>query len=192
MAEEVVTTPAESQDKVVAPEVAPVVATPEAEDDVATWKKRLAGKDQALTAAQKALEAVKTETDQLKRWKAEQEQSNMSEFEKAQARLAALETELTATKEYARQERIRSSAPNYAQFLADTAGLEEEARAASFESYLTSIKKVQAEEKSVPSDTVKINVPSVNTRKDSAPVGKRTVEDIIEEMKKLGNPFADM
>lgn len=114
----------------------------------------------------------------------------MSEFEKSQARLAALESELNQTKENARQERIRSSAPNYAQFLADTAGLSEEARAASFEGYLASIKKDQVAERGNTSDAV--TVPSVNTRKDSAPVGKRTVEDIVEEMKKLGNPFADM
>lgn len=192
MADEVVTAPAESQAKVVTPEVAPVVATPESEEDVATWKKRLAGKDQALTAAQKALETVKSEAEQLKRWKAEQEQSNMSEFEKAQARLAALETELNATKEYARQEKIRSSAPNYAQFLADTAGLPEEARAVAFENYLTEIKKAQAVEKSAPTDSPKVNVPSVNTRKDAAPVGKKTIAELEEDLKKLGNPFFGM
>lgn len=192
MAEEVVTASTESQDKVAPVEAAPVVATPESEEDVTTWKKRLAGKDQALTAAQKALEAAKAEAEQLKRWKAEQEQSNMSEFEKAQARLAALETELNATKEYARQERIRASAPNYAQFLADTAGLDEEARAVAFEQYLGEVKKANAAEKSAPSGDPKVNVPSVNNRKDSAPVGKRTVADIEDELKKLGNPFFGM
>jgi hypothetical protein len=114
----------------------------------------------------------------------------MSEFEKAQARLAALESELNQTKEYARQERIRASAPNYAQFLADTAGLSEEARAVAFEGYLASIKKEQAVERGIPSDAS--TVPSVNTRKDAAPAGKRTVDDIVAELKKLGNPFADM
>jgi cysteinyl-tRNA synthetase len=194
MADEVVTAPAESQAKVVTPEVAPVVATPDSEEDVATWKKRLAGKDQALTAAQKALETAKAESEQLKRWKAEQEQSNMSEFEKAQARLAALETELNQTKEYARQDRIRASAPNYAQFLADTAGLSEEARAVAFEGYLNEVKKAGQEERGVPTGVSKnVDVkPSVNTRKDSAPVGKKTVADLEEELKKLGNPFFGM
>ena len=114
----------------------------------------------------------------------------MSEFEKAQARLAALESELNQTKEYARQERIRSSAPNYAQFLADTAGLSEEARAVAFEGYLASIKKAQTEERGVPSDAVV--TPSANTRKDATGAGKRSVEDIVEELKKLGNPFYGM
>lgn len=190
MAEEVVTAVEESQKAVAPVEGAAVAdATPET-DDVATWKKRLAGKDQALTAAKKELDTLKGESDVLKRWKAEQEHANMSEFEKAQARLAALESELNQTKEDARQERIRSSSPNYAQFLADTAGLSDEARGAAFEGYLKEIKQAQREEKGIVSDAP--NRPSVNTRKDSIPAGKRTIEDIVEEMKKLGNPFADM
>jgi len=188
MAEEVVATTEESQKT--APAQEPVDAATNEVEDVATWKKRLAGKDQALTAAKKELDTLKSEAENLKRWKAEQEHANMSEFEKAQARLAALESELNQTKEYARQERIRASAPNYAQFLADTAGLSEEARAVAFEGYLASIKKEQVAERGIPSDAS--TVPSVNTRKDAAPAGKRSVEDIVAELKKLGNPFADM
>ena len=194
MADEVVTIAEESQKPVAPVEGAAVVeATPEVED-VATWKKRLAGKDQALTAAKKELDTLKSEADNLKRWKAEQEQSNMSEFDKAQARLAALETELNQTKEYARQDRIRASAPNYAQFLADTAGLSEEARAVAFEGYLNEVKKAGQEERGAPTGVSKnVDVkPSVNTRKDSAPVGKKTVADLEEELKKLGNPFFGM
>jgi hypothetical protein len=188
MAEEVVATTEESQKT--APAQEPVESATNEVEDVATWKKRLAGKDQALTAAKKELESLKSEAENLKRWKAEQEHANMSEFEKAQARLAALESELNQTKEYARQERIRSSAPNYAQFLADTAGLSEEARAVAFEGYLASIKKAQTEERGVPSDAVV--TPSANTRKDATGAGKRSVEDIVEELKKLGNPFYGM
>lgn len=190
MAEEVVTAVEESQKPVAPVEGAAAADATLETDDVATWKKRLAGKDQALTAAKKELDTLKSEAETLKRWKAEKEHANMSEFEKAQARLAALESELNQTREDARQERIRASAPNYAQFLADTAGLSEEARAVSFEGYLKEIKNSQREEKGIVSDVS--NRPSVNTRKDSAPAGKRTVDEIVEEMKKLGNPFADM
>lgn len=193
MSEEVVATTEESQKPVAPVEGAAVEATPDVED-VATWKKRLAGKDQALTAAQKALEVVKTEAENLKRWKAEQEQANMSEFEKAQVKLATLEAELNQTKEYARMDRIRASAPSYAQFIADTAGLDEEARAVSFEKFLADIKNKQDEEKGISSDagTNVVSKPTLNTRKDSTPVGKRTVADIEEELKKLGNPFLGM
>jgi hypothetical protein len=193
MSEEVVATTEESQKPVAPVEGAAAEATPEVED-VATWKKRLAGKDQALTAAQKALEVIKTEAENLKRWKAEQEQANMSEFEKAQVKLATLEAELNQTKEYARMERIRASAPSYAQFIADTAGLDEEARAVSFEKFLANTKREQDEEKGVVSDGSSnvVSKPTTNTRKDAAPAGKRTVADIEEELKKLGNPFLGM
>jgi len=193
MSEEVVTTSEESQ-ATTAPvtDAAPAPVTNE-EEDVATWKKRLAGKDQALTAAKKELDAIKAESENLKRWKAEQENSNMSEFEKAQARLAALESELNQAKEEARMERIRSAHPNYAQFLADTAGLSEDARAAAFEGYLSSIKKAQDAERGTPASDEKQVKPSVNTRKDPAPSsGPRTVKEIEEELRKLGNPFYGM
>lgn len=193
MSEEVVTTTEESQ-ATTAPvtDAAPAPVTNE-EEDVTTWKKRLAGKDQALTAAKKELEAIKAESENLRRWKAEQENSNMSEFEKSQARLAALETELNQAKEMARMERIRSAHPNYAQFLADTAGLTEEARAAAFEGYLAELKKVQDAERGAPASDEKQIKPSVNTRKDPAPSsGPRTVKEIEDELRKLGNPFFGM
>lgn len=193
MSEEVVAITEESP-KVTAPiEGAVVEATPDVED-VATWKKRLAGKDQALTAAQKALEVIKTESENLKRWKAEQEQANMSEFEKAQVKLATLEAELNQTKEYARMERIRLAAPTYAQFIADTAGFDEEARAVAFERFLADTKRKQNEDDGIVSDNVSnvVSKPTLNTRKDSVPAGKRTIADIEEELKKLGNPFIGM
>lgn len=191
MSEEVVTTTEESQVPVAPVEGATDAATQEAED-VTTWKKRLAGKDQALTAAKKELDAIKAESDNLRKWKAEQEQANMSEFEKAQARLMALESELNATKEAARFERIRSSHPSYAQFLADTAGLDEEARAAAFETYAATVRKVKDAQDGTP-DSEPIVKSSVNTRKDSdRPAGKRTISDIEDELKKLGNPFFGM
>lgn len=187
MSEEVVTTTEESQST--APVEVAEVATQDVED-VATWKKRLAGKDQALTAAKKELESIKNEAQELQRWKAERELANMSEFEKAQARLAALENEVNATREYAKQERVRNAAPMYAQFLADTAGLSEEARGVAFEGYLKTLKPEQAKE-ITQTDKEQVK-PGVNTRKDATPVGKRTVADIEEELKKLGNPFFGM
>lgn len=189
MSEEVVTTTEESQ--TTAPIEGAVETATNQEEDVATWKKRLAGKDQALTAAKKELDAIKAESENLRKWKAEQEQANMSEFEKAQARLAALESELNATKEAARLERIRSAYPTYAQFLADTAGLDEEARAAAFDKYTAEVKKAKDAEENR-SDDEPVVKSSVNTRKDATPTGKRTVADIEEELKKLGNPFFGM
>ena len=78
----------------------------------------------------------------------------------------------------------------YAQFLADTAGLSEEARGVAFEGYLKTLKPEQAKE-ITQTDKEQVK-PGVNTRKDATPVGKRTVADIEEELKKLGNPFFGM
>ena len=74
MAEEVVSTVPEQSAEVVAPEVATVPT--DVEGDVATWKKRLAGKDQALTAAKKELDDIKSKAEELSRWKAEQKRDH--------------------------------------------------------------------------------------------------------------------
>jgi len=173
----------ESPAPVEAAPVAPEVATTQAEDDVATWKKRLSGKDQALTAAKAELESIRKEAEDLKRWKAEKENANLSEFEKAQNRLAALESELNEAREAAKNERLRNAYPNYAQFLADTAGLSDDARAASFEKYMAELRKEQA---TGGADNI---VEPNNPRKGGSTGTKRTQADIIADMEKLGNPF---
>lgn len=191
MSEEVVTTTEESQVAPVAPVAeAPAPVTNE-DEDVATWKKRLAGKDQALTAAKKELDAIKAESENLKRWKAEKENANMSEFEKSQSRLAALESELNQTRETAKMDRIKATHPAYAQFIADTAGLSDEARGAAFEGFMNALKKAVVEPTRQPSED-NVSKPSVNTRKDQAASTARTVSEIEEELKKLGNPFFGM
>jgi hypothetical protein len=86
---EVVNSAPVQSDEVVAPEVAAVPTENEA--DVTTWKKRLAGKDQALTATKKELDELKSKAEELAKWKAEQEQASMTEFEKAQAKIRELE-----------------------------------------------------------------------------------------------------
>ena len=90
----------ESQDEAV--EASP--ATPSAED-VATLKKRLAGKDQALTRAQQERDALKAEREALSKWKAEREEADLTEVERLQKRLA--EFEQRASEAEARAERVR-------------------------------------------------------------------------------------
>lgn len=179
---EVVNTPVQESPVPVAAE--PQATTTPAEDDVTTWKKRLAGKDQALTSAKAELDVVRKEAEDLKRWKAETENANLSEFQKAQNRLAALEGELNEAREVARNERLKSAYPNYAQFLADTAGLSDEARAASFEKYMATLRKEQSKE------GADVFVEPNNPRKfESNKDGKRSQSDIVSDMEKLGNPF---
>jgi len=180
MADEVVT-PIEEQST--APAEQPVAASTSPDEDVATWKKRLAGKDQALTVAKKELEAKASELEDLRKWKAQAELANMSELEKAQLRAQQLEQELTATREQSRRENIAKKHPLYAQFASDTDGLDTEARAEAFEKFIKSV----ANEKTT--DTfVDANAP---LRSQSPAPKKRTALDVLEELKQAGNPFRD-
>ena len=104
MADEVVNSAPVQSDEVVAPEVAAVPTDNEA--DVTTWKKRLAGKDQALTATKKELDEIRSKADELTKWKAEQEQASMTEFEKAQAKIRELEQKAANAEQDAKQERL--------------------------------------------------------------------------------------
>lgn len=185
MPEEVVTqAPAESATVPAVEATAPVEDTPtQAEgEDVATYKKRLAGKDQALTATKKELDAIRKEAEDLKRWKAEIEEKNLSEFEKAQLKIKALEDSLQREQEAARQERLARQHPLYAQFRQDTTGLDEEARAAAFERFVSSLNAASQSEPRIDPN---------NPRRDTvAEVKKSSSADISDRLKALGNPFS--
>lgn len=161
----------------------PVAETTAPEEDLATWKKRLAGKDQALTATKKELDALKAEADALKKWKAEVEFANMSELEKANVRAQQLEQELKAAREAAEQETLARKHPLYAQFANEVRGLDAAAQAEAFEKFVTSVAKKETTDTFV----------DVNAPKKAAPPApsKRNSEDIAKELQKLGNPFYD-
>jgi hypothetical protein len=185
MPEEVVTqAPAESATVPAVEATAPVEDTPtQAEgEDVATYKKRLAGKDQALTATKKELDQIRKEAEDLRRWKAEIEEKNLSEYERAQLKIKALEDTLAKQQEEARQERLARQHPLYAQFRQDTANLDEEARAAAFERFLASrVTETESEPRIDPNNPRR--EPVVETK-------KATSSDIAERLKALGNPFS--
>jgi hypothetical protein len=152
------------------------------DEDVATWKKRLAGKDQALTATQKELAAIREEAEQLKKWKAEVEYANMTELEKVNLKAQQLESELKAAREANERENLARKHPLYAKFAEEVQGLSLAAQAEAFEKFVTTVNKEE------PKDTfVDVNAP----RKSAPPAQKqRTVADISEELKSLGNPFS--
>lgn len=181
MAEEVAAPIAEQSP---APEVVaeqPAVATAQ-DEDVATWKKRLAGKDQALTATQKELAQIREEAEQLKKWKAEVEYANMTELEKVNLKAQQLEAELKAARESAERDTLARKHPLYAQFADKVQGLSVAAQAEAFEEFVASVNKEQ------PKDTfVDVNAP----RKSAPPAPKqRTAAEISEDLKALGNPFS--
>lgn len=168
---------------------APVVATvpTENEADVTTWKKRLAGKDQALTATKKELDELKSRAEELAKWKAEQEQASMTEFEKAQAKIRELEGKAAAAEQVAKEERLAREYPLAYQFLKDTGGLDEVGKAAALENF---VKQAAAAVQPVESEPSPVD-PNNARRATAAPTEKPTSSSISDALKALGNPFAD-
>ena len=184
MADEVVNSAPVQSDEVVAPEVAAVPTDNEA--DVTTWKKRLAGKDQALTATKKELDEIRSKADELSRWKAQQEQASMSEFERAQAKIQELEQKAAAAEQTVREERLAREYPLAYQFLKDTSNLDEVGRAAALENFVKQASAAAAPE-SAPSPVD----PNNARRATAAPTEMPTSSSISDALKALGNPFAD-
>ncbi len=185
VAEEVVNSVADQSAEVVAPEVATVPT--ENDGDVATWKKRLAGKDQALTAAKKELDDIKSKAEELSRWKAEQEQAQMTEFEKAQAKIRDLESKAAAAEQSAKEERLAREFPLAYQFNKDTSGLDETSRAAALEKFIRDAASSKEQVETAPA----IVDPNNARRATAAPITKPDSKGISEKLRNLGNPFAD-
>ena len=185
MAEEVVNSVPAQSAEVETPEVATVPT--ESEADVTTWKKRLAGKDQALTATKKELDELRSKAEELSRWKAEQEQASMTEFERAQAKIRELEQKAAAAEQTAREERLAREYPLAYQFIKDTSGLDEVGRAAALENFVKQAAAAVATPESAPSPVD----PNNARRATAAPVEKPNSKSLSEALKALGNPFAD-
>ena len=179
MADEVATSVEEQSPA--APVETPVVEATAPEEDLATWKKRLAGKDQALTATKKELDAIKAEADSLKKWKAEVEFANMTELEKANVRAQQLEQELQAARSAAQEEALARKHPTYAKFAAEIKGLDAAAQAEAFEKFVNSVKN---------ESTTDTYVDTNSPRKAAPPAAsKRGTSDIAKDLEALGNPF---
>jgi TolA-binding protein len=185
VAEEVVnSTVPESQES-----TAPVVDATATENDadVTTWKKRLAGKDQALTATKKELDELRSKAEELSRWKAEQEQAQMTEFEKAQAKIRELEQKAAAAEQAAKEERMAREFPLAYQFQKDTSGLDEASRAAALEKFIREAAAVKEQAEQAPA----LVDPNNARRVTAVPSVKPDSKSISDKLKSLGNPFAD-
>ncbi len=182
---EVVNSAPVQSDEVVAPEVAAVPTENEA--DVTTWKKRLAGKDQALTATKKELDELKSKAEELARWKAEQEQASMTEFEKAQAKIRELEQKAATAEQAAKEERLAREYPLAYQFLKDTGGLDEVGKAAALENF---VRQAASATQTTEPEPAPVD-PNNARRATAAPTEKPTSKSISDALKALGNPFAE-
>jgi len=185
VADEVVNSAPVQSDEAVAPEVAAVPTDNEA--DVTTWKKRLAGKDQALTATKKELDELKSKAEELARWKAEQEQASMTEFEKAQAKIRELEQKAATAEQAAKEERLAREYPLAYQFLKDTGGLDEVGKAAALENF---VRQAASATQTTEPEPAPVD-PNNARRATAAPTEKPTSKSISDALKALGNPFAE-
>ena len=151
--------------------------------DEATWKKRLAGKDQALTAAKREAEAAKAEAAALSKWKAELEQANMTELQKLQAERDRLAEEAASARAEAAAIRLASQYPLAAEILGDDLAKFDEVRVAEINGRLA---KERAEE-SEPESRTDTNNPRRSVPKPPA----RDLAAIKADLTAMGNPWAE-
>ena len=185
MAETVVTPDVEeSQDEAAE---APAEATPQGED-VATIKRRLAGKDQALSRAAKERDEYRSEVERLTRRVAEFEEANTTELERIQKRAEKAEAALAKAQEEARRNALARRSPVYADFLDTIEGLDlaSEDAAEAFNAFVKDRfqKAEAADEDTEPETRIDPNRP----RREQQPeprTRKRTTAELEEELKKL-------
>lgn len=177
-----VTEEIESQEEVATEATAE--ATPST-DDVATIKKRLAGKDQALTRVQQERDALKAERDAIARWKAEREEADLTEVEKLQKRLAEYEERATAAEQRAERIRLEKSYPLAVEFYGDDP-LPSEERLEALQQRL-SVEPATGDDEEPRIDP---NRPRRTPASGKAP-SEKSGDDLAKDLAGMGNPFLD-
>lgn len=175
MPDEVVAVEVEDESPEAAPEGE---ATTTPSFDETTWKKRLAGKDQALTAAQQARKAAEAELEQLRQWKAEKEQADMTEVERLKLERDQAKSEAEQAKAEAQRASLARKFPLTFDLLGDAMPADE-VRLAEIEARLKA-----DEESDEPAPRIDPN----NPRRTAPRSGPRTKEDIIAEMARVPVP----
>lgn len=175
-------------DEIESPEAEEAPTTP-SPDELATLKKRLAGKDQAYTKLKAEADALKAEHESLSKWKAEKEYSDLSEIEKLQRK--AVEAEERAAAAEARAERIRLNAtyPLAVELFGDDP-LPSEERLAALQQRLGSASATGEEGEPEPTH-IDPNNPRRVPRSDR-PVRDQNPDELVASLAKMGNPFKDM
>jgi hypothetical protein len=148
--------------------------------DEATWKRRLAGKDQALTAAKQEAARIKAEAEALAKWKAEREQADMTELEKLQRQIAEFEARATAAEAAANAARLAREYPLAAELLGDDIGLFDPTRVAEINGRLA---KEQGDE----SDPSRIDLN--NPRRSAPKPPPSDLASLKQALTDAGNPF---
>jgi len=181
MAEQQVAEIPQTQSPVVEAPVVDTQAT-DPQEDIATWKRRLAGKDQALTVAKKAAEEFQSKYEELAKWKAAQEEASLSEFERMERRAKELERQLEDARKTAETEKLRVQFPKYFEFAEKTRSLDEEQRASEFEGLMKQYNEADASKSPRDENSPKRSVQKTETL---------SADKIKEALKSLGNPWLE-
>jgi hypothetical protein len=181
MAEQQVAEIPQTQSPVVEAPVVDTQAT-DPQEDIATWKRRLAGKDQALTVAKKAAEEFQSKYEELAKWKAAQEEASLSEFERMERRAKELERQLEDARKTAETEKLRVQFPKYFEFAEKTRSLDEEQRASEFEGLMKQYNEADASQSPRDENSPKRSVQKTETL---------SADKIKEALKSLGNPWLE-
>lgn len=166
---------------------APDPTTPPTED-VATLKKRLAGKDQALTRIQQERDRLKAEADALARWKAEREEASLTEVEKLQKRLAEFEERATAAERLAERIRLEKSYPLAVDLFGDDP-LPSEERLAALQDRLAAT--VATGDDEAPEPRIDPNRPRRPVGGSGKPLTDKSAAELEADLAEMGNPYYD-
>lgn len=145
--------------------------------DEATWRKRLAGKDQALTASQQKAAAAEAELAKLRQWKAEKEQADMSEVDRLRAELAEAQSAASQAQADAQRAALSAKYPLSFEVLGDAAPLDA-VKLAELEARL----KGESDEEPEP------RIDPNNPRRSALRAGPRTIDDIKADIAKMSVP----
>jgi hypothetical protein len=151
--------------------------------DEATYQKKIRGYTSAINQAKAEAAAAKAEAEALSRWKAEREQADMSELDKALARVKALEVEAGEAKALAAAARLAAQYPRAAEVLGDDISKLDPTKVAELDGRLAKEAGEAASEE-----------PRVDPNSPRRPIAKAPTGSLAESMKALeglGNPFFD-
>lgn len=169
------------------PEPTEEPTTPPAED-VATIKKRLAGKDQALTRITQERDAAASELATLRKWKAEREEADMSEVDKLARRLAEAEARAAQAEANAERVRLERLYPDAVGLFGDDP-LPTEDRLSALQERLASATEPGTPEPKEP--RIDPNRPRRAAGGTGKSIEEMTVDELTASLREQGNPFYD-
>lgn len=174
----------ESLEAAASADAAEAEATP-VEDELATLKKRLSGKDQALTRTKAEAEQLKAEKAEYQRKLAEYENANLTEVERLQKERDAAVKRADLAEQKALRAVLERKFPLTFDLLGDRTPVDDEAWLAEREARL---RKEGSEEESA-SPTVNANNPRRPIPSSAKALNEKSADELLSDLQQMGNPM---